>query len=121
MATGPVPEDFPRQCARGAVPGAQPKLLARGEAGRFVSDDATEAEVWDRYELCEDLVQQLVRYSARKQAERPEWTAEQVREKVAASVRQRGFGWGLSPSETEWVVGRLAAHGGGQDPGKPTS
>ena len=108
-APGPIPKDFPRGGPLGAVPGAQPKLLVRQQAGRFVSTGPTESDVQGRYEVCDDLVQQLARYAARTQAERPDWTPAQVREKVAASVRRKAFGWGLSPSEAEWIVRRLSA------------
>lgn len=103
-----VPSDFPRPGALGSVPGVQPKVLAERDGGRFVVPRDPE-EVRARHQLCEDLAQQLVRYSARKRAERPDWTPAQVREKVTQSVRQRAFGWGLSPAEAEWVLRRLAS------------
>jgi hypothetical protein len=53
------------------------------------------------------LAQQLVRYIARKRAERPDWTPAQVRENVTQSVRRKAFGWGLSPAEAEWVLQRF--------------
>lgn len=102
-----VPSDFPWPGALGSVPGVQPKVLARHEGERFVRDDPAEVEA--RHQVCEDLAQQLVRYSARKGLERPDWTPAQVREKVMQSVRQRAFGWGLSPAEAEWVLRRLAS------------
>ncbi len=111
-ATTAIPDDFPRGAPAGAVPGVQPKLPVHQEAGRFVQARPTDSEVQGRYEVCEDLVQQLIHYSARKQAERPEWTAAQVREKVVASVRLKAFGWGLSPAEAEWIVRRLLTEAG---------
>ena len=113
MLTTTIPEDFPRSAPAGAVPGAQPKLLAHVEAGRFVAAKLTDSEVQHRYEVCEDLVQQLVRYSARKRAERPDWTPAQLREKVDAAVRQKAFEWGLSPAETKWILRRLVAEAAG--------
>lgn len=121
MASTSVPDDFPRSVAIGAVPGSQPKLLVREEAGRFVAEGATNLEMQAHYEVCEDLVQQLVQYTARKQAERPDWTPAQLREKVAASVLRKGFGWGLSPAEAQWIVGRLAATEAGPPAGSATS
>ena len=85
-----VPPDFPRPAPSGAVPGAQPKLLARKERGMFVAGPSV-PEVRARYEVCEDL--------------------------VTRSVRQKAFGWGLSPAETEWVLGRLAALASGSNQG----
>jgi hypothetical protein len=109
MSAPVVPEDFPRGGALGAVPGAQPKLLVREVACRFVRAMPTDAEVHGRYEVCEDLVQQLLRYSARKRSEFPDWTPSHVREKVDVSVRQKACGWGLTQSETEWILRRFAA------------
>jgi hypothetical protein len=108
-----VPPDFLASSAIGAVPGVQSKVLAQREGERFEQDDRIDLDA--RHQMCEDLAQQLVRYSARKRADRPDWTPAQVREKVTHSVRQKAFGWGLSPAETEWVVRRLAS----LDPGAP--
>jgi hypothetical protein len=113
-----IPSDFPRPTELGSVPGAQAKLLVREEAGRFASAAATDFEVQTRYALCEDLVKQLLMYTARKRAERPDWTALQVQQKAAASLRQKAFGWGLSPAEAEWIVRRLEALEAG-DPAAP--
>lgn len=106
-ATPPVPSDFPETCDFSAVPGTQPKVLVRREGERFVAQDGVGSRE-ARHQVCEDLAQQLARYSTRKRAERSDWTPGQVREKVASSVRQKAFGWGLSPAEAEWVVRRFA-------------
>lgn len=101
-----IPADFPK-AASGAVPGTQLKLLARVEVGRFVAGPG-DADVLARYVVCEDLAQQLAKYSVRKGGKHPEWSREQLQAKVAAAVRAKGFGWGLSPAEVEWVLQRLA-------------
>ena len=111
-----VPPDFPRPAPSGAVPGAQPKLLARKERGMFVAGPSV-PEVRARYEVCEDLAHQLVSYSDRKHRENPQWLQAQLADKVTRSVRQKAFGWGLSPAETEWVLGRLAALASGSNQG----
>jgi hypothetical protein len=116
MAANPVPKDFPRSVTLGAVPGAQPKLLVRESGGRFVGEGATDLEVQGRYEVCEDLVKQLLRYTVRKHVERPEWTPTQLREKVSAAVRRKAIGWDLSEAETNWILRRLIA----EDAGPPT-
>lgn len=102
-----IPPEFPNPAPAGAVPGAQPKVLA-ARAGNVFTAPAGQ-DVAARHEVCEDLAQQLLAYSGRKRSERPDWTREQVREKVIASTRQKAFAWGLSPAETEWVVQRLAS------------
>jgi hypothetical protein len=103
-----IPSDFPQVAPAGAVPGAQPKLLAREEGGRFVICPG-EGAVRARHAVCEDLAHQLSAYSARKRSEDPERSKEQLGVQVALAVRKRAFAWGLSPAETEWVLRRLDA------------
>jgi hypothetical protein len=100
-----IPPDFPHPAPAAAVPGAQPKVLATHFGNVFTAPAGQ--DIAARHEVCEDLVQQLLAYSGRKRSERPDWTREQVREKVVASTRQKAFAWGLSPAETEWVVKRF--------------
>lgn len=104
--TAPVPPDFPTPAPSGAVPGAQPKLLARAQGEQFV---ASQDELRARFALCEDLAMQLTAYAARKAAAHTEWSESELLGKVAAAVRQKSFGWGLSPAEAEWVVKRVQA------------
>ena len=106
--TTSFPPDFPQAGPTGVVPGAQPKLLVREEAGRFVAGPCAQ-DIRARYILCEDLAQQLVAYSAHKLAENPGRPEARLREKVTQAVRQKAFGWGLSPAETQWVLRRVAA------------
>lgn len=110
-----LPEDFPKGSTPGAVPGAQPKLLVRQEGGRFVTG-AHESEVLARYEICEDLARQLAQYTSRKSAEHPAWTQEQLQAKVAAGLKAKAFGWGLSPAEADWVLRRVATLAGAAVP-----
>lgn len=100
-----IPPDFPGPAPAGAVPGAQPKVLATLTGDSFTAP--TRQDVAARHEACEDLVRQLLAYAAKKRSERPEWTPEQVRDKVVASARQKAFGWGLSPAEAQWVLERF--------------
>lgn len=106
MTPTPIPADFPQTAPPGAVPGFQPKLLVREEDDRFVVEP-DEHSVHARYVMCEDLAHQLVVYGARKRNEDPGQSETQLREKVARAVRQKAFGWGLSPAEAEWVLGRI--------------
>jgi hypothetical protein len=108
MSPVPIPPDFPESAPTGAVPGVQPKLLARKAGDIFVAG-ISEADTRARYVTCEDLAHQLVSYSARKRVENQQWSETQLADGVARSVRQRAFGWGLSPAETEWVLKRVAA------------
>lgn len=103
-----IPADFPRDAGLGAVPGAQPKLLVRQEAGRYVTGPS-ESEHRARYEMCEDLACQLAQYTLRKGASHPEWSRDELQAKVAAGLRAKAVGWGLSLAETDWVLTRVAA------------
>lgn len=60
-----VPDDFPKEPAPGALPGAQPKLLVREIDGRYHTG-LTDEELWTRYDACEDLAGKLTEYAARK-------------------------------------------------------
>lgn len=104
-----VPEDFPLEADMGAVPGLQPKLLVREVDGQYVVG-RTEDEYRERYEMCDDLAQQLVAYCARKAMEYPDWGREYILDrtrkglahKVAAGV------WEVSAAEQAWVMRRVA-------------
>lgn len=106
MTSESIPPDFPHAAPAGAVPGAQPKLLVFEQSGRFVAG-TDENSLHGRYLMCEDLARQLVTYSAGKRNENPAWSEAQLLNKVARVVRQRAFGWGLSPAEANWVIGRF--------------
>ena len=108
MTSESIPPDFPHAAPAGAVPGAQPKLLVFEQSGRFVAG-TPEISLHGRYLMCEDLARQLVIYYAGKRAENPARSGAQLRNKVAQAIRQRAFGWGLSPAEVNWVLGRFIA------------
>lgn len=100
-----VPADFPRELLSGAVPGAQPKLLARKIDGNYVVG-LTEDELQERYTVCEDLVHRLTPYCSRKQREHATWTETEILRKVANAIQVKQ--WGPSPAEISWIVGRVA-------------
>jgi len=100
-----IPEDFPLPVI-GAVPGVQPKLLVRLVDGRYINDAVTE-EAQERYQLCADLVVQLVSYAKRKHAEHPDWPRAELRAKIAGGLQRKN--WGLSHAEIQWIVGRVCA------------
>ena len=99
MAT--IPPDFPTGRPEGAVPGAQPKILVRKVGDQFISGYTPE-ELAERYDICEDLVRQLVPYCARKQSENPTWSKDDLVSRVRKGVQAKD--WGLSGPEIEWIV-----------------
>ncbi|MDW5443802.1 hypothetical protein [Polaromonas sp. SM01] len=99
-----IPASFPRDPWPAAIPGAQPKLAARLIDGCYIVG-MTDEELLERYEMCEDLIQQLLVYCKRKQTEHPEWSREALLQKVEKSARTQG--WDISPIEITWLIGRL--------------
>ena len=100
-----VPPDFPRDPQSGAVPGTQPKLLARRVDEKYVTG-LTNDELAERFDLCEDLVRQLVPYCQRKRSERPEWSSEVVLQKTSVGIRSKD--WDLSDAEIAWTMRQVA-------------
>lgn len=99
-----IPESFPMDPWPAALSGVQPKRAVRLIDGRYVAG-LTDAERFERYEICEDLTQQLVGYCRRKQSERPDESLHSLLQKVERSAR--GKGWDISPVELTWVIGRV--------------
>jgi hypothetical protein len=88
-----LPANFPRALLLGAVSGAQPKLLVRRIDGEY----------------CENLVQQLVAYSRRKETENPDWTHEFNLERTTKALVQKGRTgeWDITVDEQAWMMGRI--------------
>lgn len=99
-----VPEDFPRQGHLVSLGGAQPKLAVRLIDGVYVGG-LTPEEVEVRYDICADLVNQLVGYTRKKQQKYPDEPISQLLQKVDSSVRQKG--WDLSPAEIDWCMKKV--------------
>lgn len=98
-----VPDDFPRIKIPAVVTGAQPKICVREIDGRYVADQ-TEEERFERWDICEDLAQQLLPV-ARKDAEKhPEHSREQTLRRVRISVSRKGW---CSEDELDWLIRRL--------------
>jgi hypothetical protein len=60
MTNFQVPDDFPHPKHLGAVPGAQPKLLAVEYEGRYYSPGCTPPELFARWQHCLQYVPQFV-------------------------------------------------------------
>ncbi len=102
----PIPTDFPRNPFPSAVGGAQNKFSARRIGGKYVVG-LTDDELIDRYEVCADLVEQLVKYCLRKERENPDWTHAFIIERTANGLGSERIGLGLSLDETGWVMLRV--------------
>jgi len=63
-----VPEDFPVTAVPSAVAGAQPKMNLVEEGGKFYALGTSPGEVIAAFQMCDDLVSQMVPYCQRKLA-----------------------------------------------------
>lgn len=99
-----VPEGFPRDPWPAALPGAQKKYSARLINGRYIVG-LTGEELVERYQLCEDMVQQLVAYSRRKLPTNPCESQEAFLAKLEEGVRAQDLD--VSPIEISWVMARV--------------
>lgn len=102
-----IPADFPRGVLA-SLPGVQPKLAVRLIDGKYIAD-WTADELRCRHAYCEDLVQQLVAYSQRKDIENPDWTHEfnLGRTERALASKGRSGEWDVTVEEQAWIMSRL--------------
>jgi hypothetical protein len=61
-----VPDDFPVGTTLSALSGAQPKMSLIEENGKFFAPGTSPSEVIAVFQMCEDLVPQMVAYCQRK-------------------------------------------------------
>ncbi|SIT50343.1 conserved hypothetical protein [Paraburkholderia piptadeniae] len=103
-----IPDDFPREPAKGAVGGYQPKVLLRRAGDRLISG-LTDEELFKRYEACEDLVQQLASYVRRQRAESQSQSLFDTlsRIEIDATRKVTSGQWDISPAEITWTMKRV--------------
>lgn len=85
-----VPADFPWLDYFGSVLGAQPKLLLTRYRGRFYAPGCMPPAVWQRWDICEDLAQQLYRKSLESKRRKRVHMDESARLEVLPDVVRRG-------------------------------
>ncbi|MET3243475.1 hypothetical protein ABIE53_000220 [Burkholderia sp. OAS925] len=100
-----VPDDFPRDVTPASLPGAQPKLAARLIDGKFVVGQ-TDDERFERWQICEDLAQQLVAKARQDAAKYPHHSREVTLQRIRRAIE--GKGW-VRAVEVDWLVERLRA------------
>src|SRR5471032_1573243 len=102
-----IPADFPRDCGVASLAGVQPKIALRlnGASGTYVNG-MSEEEVQERYEVCADLVDQLVAKCHKNRETKYVALSEvQILERLLAQLL--GTQWG-SDAEMHWVIRRAA-------------
>lgn len=100
-----IPSDFPWQSDPTALAGAQPKIAVRLVDGKYVSGHTAD-ELATRYDICADLVTQLIAYYHRKKTQSPNRSREQLLARINEALEQKG--WGLTAAEIAWCVGRVS-------------
>jgi hypothetical protein len=98
-----VPEDFPRDVTPASLAGAHPKLAGRLIDGKFVVG-LTEEERFERWDICEDLAQQLVGVAHKEASKYPENSRDVILERVQRGIESKRW---TSAVETNWLVARL--------------
>lgn len=102
-----VPADFPRSEHHGAVPGMQPKLLMTQYEGRFYVPGCTPPEVYQRWDVCEDLAKQLSAKSLEsKSGKRSHLSELEILDQYLP--RLIATKW-TSEEEARWIIRRAAA------------
>jgi len=106
MESSTIPSDFPRSARLGAVPGSQPKFLAVNYRGQFYQPGATPPEVYERWELCENLAVQLANKSVESKAGK---RAHMSEVEILAQYLPRLIAqqW-TSEAEARWIIRRVA-------------
>lgn len=103
-----IPEDFPREPARGAIGGYRPKLLLHRSGNQLISGP-TDEELFKRYDACEDLAGQLATCARRELAKNPSQSLYDTLCKVEIDVVKkvsRGQ-WDISSAEIAWIMKRV--------------
>jgi hypothetical protein len=101
-----IPDDFPRQQDPAALSGAHPKIAVRLIDGKYVGGH-TQAELETRYDVCADLVTQLVAYYHRKKVQPPVRTPDELLMRIEEALGQKG--WGLTAAEIAWCMRQVRA------------
>ncbi|RJG02693.1 hypothetical protein [Noviherbaspirillum sedimenti] len=101
-----IPKDFPRPERSGAVPGAQVKFLATKYKGKFYEAGCTPPEIYERWQVCEDLGHQFAESCIRtKNGKRKNMPEEDIVEQYLH--RLEAADW-VSPTEARWIIRRAA-------------
>jgi hypothetical protein len=101
-----VPVDFRRPVPAGAVAGVMPKSLLVDYGGKLYAPGCTPPEMFERWDICEDLAQQLHGKSVEAKMGKRAYMAEEV---ILAEFLEQLLetDWG-SDAEMMWVIRRTA-------------
>lgn len=85
-----VPDDSPRDVTPASLSGAHPKLAARLIDGKFIVGQS-DAERLERWEIYEDLAQQLVAKAQKDAAKHPLHSREETLQRIKQAVGCKGW------------------------------
>lgn len=85
------------------VSGAQPKLCVRKIGDKYVCGQ-TDAERWERWDICEDLAHQLIPKAQKDSAAHPEHDTNTTLKRVCDAVARKNW---VSLEELNWLISRL--------------
>src|SRR6266702_3369203 len=98
-----VPADFPWDPTPALLSGTQPKLAGRLIEGRFVVG-LTAEERYIRWDMCEDLAQQLVPKTLKDAAKYHQHSRDVTLKRMRRAIEGKRWTEGL---ETDWLMQRL--------------
>lgn len=101
-----VPDDFPRYGEIGWAPGFAEKYVAQQSDGKFRSG-LTDAQLYERYLGCHNLLVDLINYCRRKKLELPSLSDVELRNRVNRGI-ENSPDLGASQKEIAWVLSRLS-------------
>ena len=98
-----VPADFPKDTTPALLSGTQPKIAGRWIEGRLIVG-LTAEERYIRWDMCEDLAQQLVPKTLKDSAKYPEHSREVTLARMRRAIERKNWTERL---ETDWLMARL--------------
>jgi hypothetical protein len=98
-----VPDDFPWDTTPASLSGARSKVAGRMIDGKLIVG-LTANERYQRWDLCEDLAQQLVAVAHNDAAKFPQHSRDVTLQRVRRAIE--GEKW-VSVVEADWLVERL--------------
>lgn len=98
-----APDDFPWDRTPPLLSGSQPKLAGRMINGRFVVGQTAE-ERDERWDLCEDLAQQLIPKTLKDAEKNPENTRDVTLRRMRRALAAKNW---VSRAEMDWLMERL--------------
>jgi hypothetical protein len=98
-----VPDDFPRDVTPASLAGSTPKLAGRWIDGRLVVG-LTAEERYIRWDMCEDLAQQLVAKTLKDAAKFPQNSHDVTLRRMRRAIEPKGW---VSVVEADWLMARL--------------